>query len=118
MESQDGWACLTCASPNLFEDRYCGECGGPRNATIAAPLVRPRDTVTGILPDLYDPPAPGLQGVYWVIGAGVAGAVAFGAAYHYITRWVFDLMVLFPILLGVAIGGTLKLAALKGRCRK
>lgn len=117
MESQSGWSCPVCKSLNLFEDRFCGECGAPRNSTIVTPVIRAPETVTGLLPDVAEAPAAAWHGTLLVIAAGLIGAAAFGALYHVVTR-AFDVMVLFPILLGAALGGALRLASVRGRCRR
>jgi hypothetical protein len=118
MNITEGWACADCTSPNLFEDRYCGECGEPRDVTAINASLRPPDTVSGILPEYHEPPLGTRRGLLGVAAAGAAAALVYGAVYHGVTRWIFDVIVLFPILLGAAVGATLTLAALKGRFRK
>ena len=114
----DGWACTKCGAPNLFEDRFCGACGTPRLATPvpSAPAAKPAASVAP-LGDVRDIPASAVEGAPLVLAAGLAAALAFGTLYHFVGRFL-DLLIVFPILLGVAVGWALKLAALKGRSRQ
>jgi hypothetical protein len=112
----DGWACAKCGAGNLFEDRFCGACGTPREAAPApsSPAAKPAAAPLG---DVRNAPASAAEGAPLVLAVGLAAALALGTLYHFVGR-VFDLLILFPIILGVAVGLALKLAALKGRCRQ
>jgi len=114
----EGWACTKCGAANLFEDRFCGGCGVPRLISPGPPAPAAKSTPSGApLFDVREAPASATEGVPLVLGAGLAAALVFGALYHFVGQF-FDLLILFPILLGLAVGSALKLAALKGRARQ
>jgi hypothetical protein len=112
----DGWPCRKCNAQNMPEDRFCGECGAPDREPATDPNPSAHSTITGILPEMKEKPAGALDGAALVIMSGLVAAAVFGAAYHFVGR-VFDLLILFPIALGLAVGFVIKMAALKGRCR-
>jgi hypothetical protein len=112
----DGWPCRKCNAQNMPEDRFCGECGAPDHEPAADPNPSAHSTITGVLPELKEKPAGALDGAPLVIMSGLVGAAILGAAYHFVGR-VFDLLILFPIVLGLAVGFVIKMAALRGRCR-
>ena len=113
-----GWTCTRCSGfKNQAEDRYCGECGEPHNATIVRPVFAPTVPLTGLLADVPDPRPPLLQGALCVIFPGLAAAAIFGALYHYAARAV-DLMIVFPVLLGLGVGWAIRVAAIRGRCHR
>lgn len=114
----DGWPCGKCGASNLPEDRFCGECGAPHHEPEPAANPSAHSTITGILAELKEPPAGALEGVPTVLLAGLIGAAVFGAAYHFIARSLFDLLIIFPILLGVAVGWSIRTAAVRSRCRQ
>ena len=113
-----GWTCARCLGfKNQAEDRYCGECGSPRDVTIARPVLTSRDTLTGLLADVKEPRAPLLQGAFHVLFLGLAAAGLFGAVYHYVGRTI-DLKIVFPLLLGLGVGWAIRVAAIRGRCHR
>jgi hypothetical protein len=114
----DSWACAQCRSTNHPEDRFCGDCGAPHEApSDAAPSPAAHSTVTGLLPDIRENPVSAFEGAPLVLVAGVIAAVVLGGLYHYVAR-AFDIKILFPILLGLAIGWALRVAAIRARCRQ
>ena len=113
----EAWSCAKCSGANESDDRYCGECGTARNPTIIAPVIRPATPAAGLLNDLKEPPSAAAQGILHVAAAGLLSAALFGGAYHYVARFI-DFMILFPALLGLAVGMSIRLAALQGRCRR
>src|SRR5688572_1083074 len=112
----DSWTCAKCSGHNEADDRYCGNCGVACNPTIVAPLVRPAAPATGLLTDLKEPPVAAAEGAIHIVAAGLLAAVIFGGIYHLVAR-VIDFMILFPAVLGFAVGMSIRLAALQGRCR-
>ena len=112
----DGWPCRKCNAQNMPEDRFCGECGAPDREPATDPNPSAHSTITGVLPEIKEKPAGALDGATLVILSGLVAAAVFGAAYHFVGR-VFDLLILFPIVLGLAVGFVIKMAALRGRCR-
>lgn len=113
-----GWACTQCRGfKNQAEDRFCGECGAPHNATIVRPVIAPLAPLTGLLAEVKEPRPPLLQGALFVILPGLAAAALFGALYHYAARTV-DLKIVFPLLLGLGVGWAIRVAAIRGRCHR
>ena len=110
-----GWACAKCGGRNQPEDRYCGDCGGSRNETITAPVIRPAQTASGLLTNIAEP-AGGARGAPFVLLGGLAASALFGALYHYAAR-VRDLKILFPILLGLGVAWAIRVVAIRSRCR-
>src|SRR5688572_23264543 len=106
----DAWTCSKCPGANEPDDRYCGNCGAPRNPTIIAPVIRPPAAAVGLLSEVKEPPASAAEGALHVLGAGLLSAALFGGIYHYLAR-VIDFMILFPVLLGSAVGMSIRLAA-------
>jgi hypothetical protein len=111
------WACEACHAANAAEDRYCGECGLARDRTLVAPVVRAAVPSSAPLADVPETPDGGRSGAFRVAAAGLVGAAAFGVLYHIVSLRL-DLMILFPALLGFAVGGVLRMAALKSGCRR
>ena len=112
----DSWLCSRCHTSNQPEDRYCGKCGGARNATIVGPVIRTAADGRAMLSDIKEAPPRLGEGAALVLLAGPVAALAFGALYHYVSR-VIDIMVVFPVLLGFAVAWALRVAAIRGRCR-
>jgi hypothetical protein len=113
---QVGWACGACTGRNQPEDRYCGDCGAPRNATIVRPVFHAPATSAGLLPELVEPKPPLLHGGLCLFFAGLAAAALFGALFHYAAR-VRDIKLVLPILVGLGVGWAIRVAAIRSRCR-
>ena len=113
----DEWACKKCRARNQPEDRFCGDCGAAHHEPSSDPNPSAQSTITGVLPELKEKPVGALQGAPTVIVASLVGAVVLGSAYHFVARLI-DLMILFPIFLGLGVGATIRMAAARGRCRQ